>query len=86
MIIQQCSLPADKVTILDLIEMVEFNLSDKVMGQAALKQLKDMDGMAQIVKIMKKLVEGFYFFKSQFSTYIFRCSYDTTDDSLNGSY
>ena len=54
----QCSLPGDKVAILDLVEMVEFNLTDKIMGESAMKQLKDMDGMAQLIKIMKKLVEG----------------------------
>ena len=41
--------------------MVEFNLTDKVMGKSAMQQLKDLDGMAQLIKVIKRLVEGYNF-------------------------
>jgi hypothetical protein len=54
----ECLIPDDREQLLDLVEMVDINLSLVSKTRAiSLKQFKDADGMLMLVKLMKRMIE-----------------------------
>lgn len=54
----ECLIPDDRERILDLVEMIDMNLSyTSKTRNISLKQFKDADGMLMLVKLMKRMIE-----------------------------
>jgi hypothetical protein len=56
--LQECIIPDDRETILDLIEMIDINLLNPDLKTISIKQLRDEDGIPILVKLMKRMIEG----------------------------
>ena len=55
--INESVLPEDREKILDLVEMIDINLSEEKTKVAAAVQFKDSDGVLFLIRLMKKMME-----------------------------
>lgn len=55
--INECVLPEDREKILDLVEMIDINLSEDQTKAASAVQFKDSEGVLFLIRLMKKMIE-----------------------------
>lgn len=62
-------LPEDRNGALETIEQIDIHLIDQSTFEAKSKQFKDCEGLYFIIRVVKKMVEGKYFFALLLSFY-----------------
>jgi hypothetical protein len=56
--IKDCIVPDDRMMLLDLFEMIDINFSNEEDVEVNTRQMKETNGFAMLLKILKRMVEG----------------------------